>query len=147
MKKTTKKDPFNQVITSLGGSLTIQVGDISKGDAFAPLGQYDVEKDVITLSKTTHKTGRHIILIHELLHAMEVRLKAAGYIKRLNNHTFITAASAGLLHVLVELGLYTGVSMKELQDFYEQVGAAEAMGTGKVKKLRKSTKKKTKRAA
>jgi hypothetical protein len=87
------------------------------------LGCWDESEGDITITPDQPKVVKHIILIHEFLHVAESLLLGNGLIKRRTGEAFVTNAAPILLALLVNSGLYNGVTPDELAEMLSFVPA------------------------
>lgn len=80
------------------------------------------DKFLVAINPDQPEAGKHVVLIHELLHVIEKLLIRNKIIKRRVDHEFITNAPAALLHILTYLGFYKGISFKQLTRFMKKYG-------------------------
>lgn len=95
--------------------LTIRVGRPEGG---CGLGHFDPAKREIVVSPNQPRAGMHVVLLHELLHAVDEAMVGAGVTRRRTSHRWIESAALNLLLALVTAGLYRGVDKAELLAFY-----------------------------
>lgn len=106
--------PFNQTITCLGDPIVIREEPLSKG-----LGYTDESTGTIVIDSRQPEAGKHVILLHELLHLVDAMLVQSGLRKRRVDHEFIRHAAPNLLLVLVAAGMWKGLDFDDLADFME----------------------------
>ena len=94
--------------------LTIRVGESAK------LGHWDPQRQEIVVSPHQPEAGMHVVLLHELLHAVDDALVAAGVTARRTSHRWIESAAPNLLLALVTAGVYTGIGRDEMLRFYRK---------------------------
>lgn len=102
---------------------TVRFGDtisLALRDDIDELGSWNEASGEISIRKEQSEAGKHVVLVHELLHVAETLLKSAGVIKRRANHEFITNAAPIVLAGLVDFGVIRGVSKEDLDEFVEQ---------------------------
>lgn len=68
--------------------------------------------------------GAHVILLHELLHAVDEALQGAGVVQAPLPEEWITNAAPILLHSLASAGLWGGLSAADVEEFMRVEGAA-----------------------
>lgn len=98
--------------------LSIRIGDT---DAKGGLGYFDPAKMEIVISPNQPHVAKHVILIHELLHAVDDALVSTGLTTRRASHNWIKNAAPNLLTLLVTAGLYRGVDKDELLNFVTEL--------------------------
>ena len=86
-----KKDVFNQTTKRLGGKLTVRTSNDTRG----ALGYFDGESIVIKDDQS--RVAKFVILIHEILHAVDRQLIVHGIRKRQVDHAWIINAAPNLL--------------------------------------------------
>jgi hypothetical protein len=101
------------VIEALGDTITIEQ---KKTDS---IGHTDGLNIVIDPDQP--KVGKHVTLIHELLHVVDDQMIGIGYTKRRISHHWIKGAAINLLALLVYSGVYKGVSEKEFAEFINSI--------------------------
>lgn len=99
MSKKKRKDIFNQSTRRLGMRITVRTKKATDG----PLGHYDPRIGEIAVRDGQPEVAKFVILIHELLHAVDIQLKASGLTKRTLPHAWITHGAPNLLAVLAAL--------------------------------------------
>ena len=72
--------------------------------------------------------GEFIVLVHELLHAMDDLLKANGTTSRRVAHAWIEGGAFGLATLLIFLGVVRGLTPEMWEAFVDEVGPDEMMG-------------------
>jgi len=104
------------------------------------LGHFDRNTGEIAIRKDQPEAGKHVILLHELLHFTAEVLIQGRVIKRQPDEAFIANAAPVLLLMLVRAGLWTGVSYRQLKAFMQKqsVAAARAKKRGKGNKKKGS---------
>lgn len=96
------------------------------GDGWGRLGYFDERTGKIAIGSEQPEAGKHIVLLHELLHLVDSTMRQAGVTKRRADHRWIESAAPNLLALLVCSGFYTGISKDELLRFMaESVPEAE----------------------
>lgn len=83
-----------------------------------PLGYYDRILGEIALEIAQPEAGKHVVLMHELIHFAADCLVGNGAICRQPAEKFVEGAAPILLHALVSAGLYSGLSERELDRFF-----------------------------
>lgn len=109
---------LNQPVTTdaLGDLITIRRGPTTNG----ALGQWDETTGTITLAPDQHPVGELIILVHEMLHAVETMLLQNGAIAARVDHEFIGAGAFGLATLLIHSGVCSAITPEQWLDFQEQ---------------------------
>lgn len=92
-----------------GPTITVARGPVS-GDAHA---WYDYGTTTIVVDESLDGPLAHVALIHEVLHALEDHLRRTGRLKGRVPHSFLNYGDELLVGLLVEAGLYRGVSRAE----------------------------------
>lgn len=72
--------------------------------------------------------GEFIVLVHELLHAMDDILKANGSTSRRVAHAWIEGGAFGLATMLIFLGVVKGLTPEMWDAFVDEVGPDEMTG-------------------
>jgi len=90
-----------------------QVFSVEQTGLNGPLGCYDRGRDRILIEVNQHPAGKHEILLHEMIHVVCEKIKAAGLAKRQPSEEFITYLAGGLFPMLACSGLWNGVSPEE----------------------------------
>lgn len=86
------------------------------------LGYMDRESGEIAIKENQPEIGKHIILIHEIVHHIAEQLIHAGAIKRQPDEAFITGAAPMLLNMLLGSGLYRcDFSQADLHKFMDEI--------------------------
>jgi hypothetical protein len=107
-------------IRELGEPITIVEEPV--GDSWASLGYFDERTGKIAIDSRQPEAGKHIVLMHELLHLVDATMRQSGVTKRRADHRWIESAAPNLLALLVCAGLYKGITKAELLAFMaEQV--------------------------
>lgn len=114
------RDIFNQTIECLGDPITIQEGPVP--DA---LGACDERTGTITIRPDQPTVGKHVVLLHELLHLVDGSLVGNGLQPRRVSHDWIRMASPNLLFLLVAAGIWQGITVEEVIEFMAQQEGAE----------------------
>ena len=109
-------------ITCFSDPITVREGVPEDENA---LGSFNEKTGEMLIHPNQPEEGKHIILIHELLHLVDAMLVQAGVSEKRVNHKFITTAAPGLLMALVSSGFYTGISLEGLLKFIEAEGQKE----------------------
>lgn len=91
------KDIFNQSTTRLGGRITVRTAAKVKG-----LGYLDERTGEIVISDKQPRIAKFVVLMHELLHAVDCQL-VGRVTKRRVAHDWITNAAPTLLALLSAL--------------------------------------------
>ncbi len=85
-------------------------------------GTYDERTCTVTVSPDQPEVGKHITVLHELLHAVDAQLVAVGCTKRRVGEQWIEAAAPNLLIALATAGFWRGPpSRAEVIRFYQQL--------------------------
>lgn len=107
------KTPIN--IRELGDPITIVEDPAGKLDG--ALGHFDERTGQILIYPDQPEAGKHVVLLHELLHLVDATMRQTGVTKRRADHRWIESAAPNLLALLVLSGFYTGVGKAELLSF------------------------------
>lgn len=83
------------------------------------LGEFDCEEFGIRIHYWQSGVQKHIILIHEMLHAAEEILVQMKEIKRRSPEKYIQEMAPLVLVMLVRSGLYTGVTVEAVERYQE----------------------------
>lgn len=83
-------------------------------------GYYDEGKTTIVINKNQSKVGKQIVLIHEMLHAIDAQFLAIGLSKKRMSHKLIQNLAPNLLMLFVFSGYWKGVSKVELKKFFKE---------------------------
>ena len=84
-----KRRVFRQTTRRLGASLTVRLGTPIPG----AIGHYDRRAREIVISPALSHAGRIVVLVHELLHAVDEQIVASGETRYELPHEWITAAA------------------------------------------------------
>lgn len=76
-------------------------------------GYFDATSWTIVIDENLDGPLVHVTLLHELLHAVETHLRATGSLRGRVPHAFLSAGDVPLLGLLVEAGVYRGVSRRD----------------------------------
>lgn len=106
----------------LGDDITIQEGALT-----GKLGQWDESTSTITLKSGQSEFGKHVILLHEILHVVETMLLQNGAIKTRIDHDFITNASFGICALLTAAGVFNDLQEKDVIRFVEEQKTSEGL--------------------
>jgi hypothetical protein len=85
-------------------------------------GNYDERTCTVTINPDLPTVGKHIIVLHELLHAVDAQLVATGISKRRVTHQWIKDAAPNLFLLLTAAGFWNGPSLSECKKFYQDQG-------------------------
>lgn len=100
---------------NLGGGETLPV---RQQKAIDGLGRLDLRsKPEIVIEANQPKAGKHLILLHELMHAACEHLKSEGVIRRQPSELVITNLAGTLFSLLAANGLWNGVTLEEFEKF------------------------------
>jgi hypothetical protein len=99
-------------IRELGDTIRIEERDLE-----SCLGFFEEHTGTVVLKRGLPEVGRHLVLLHELLHAVDAALLAAGITKRRINHGWIESAAPALLAMLVCAGRWRGPAKDEVLRF------------------------------
>ncbi len=102
-------------VTIPGGPvITVARGPVHRGlDAF-----YDYTTATIVVDERLEGPAAHVALLHEVLHALEDHLRRIGRLKSHVPHSFLNHGDTLLLGLLVEAGLYRGISRGVWREWY-----------------------------
>lgn len=82
------------------------------------LGYFDRSTGEVAIRKNQPEIGKHIILIHEMIHFAAELCVQSGATKRQPDEAFVTNAAPLLLNLLIGAGLYRGnVTQSDLHEF------------------------------
>lgn len=97
--------------------LTIRFAPVHKG-----LGYFDPAKREIVVGTEQEWVGANVILLHELLHAIDESLVSTGITKEHVDHEWIRSAAPNLLLLLVLSGFWTSAVTKgEMKKWYSEM--------------------------
>jgi hypothetical protein len=108
-------------ITALGDPITIREGRVPGGG----LGACHTGTGEILIDPDQPEVGKHVTLLHELLHLVDEQMRRCGITRRRIDHRWVESAAPNLLALLVFAGLYRGVSTKDLAAFMAKHMRAE----------------------
>lgn len=97
-----------------GPNQTIPI--ILNNDNMEQLGYLDTKEWNITIKNDQPKTGKHLILLHEIIHLAAEHLKQVGLIKRQPDEKFVTYLAGTIFPMLALSGLWNGVSTEEVNE-------------------------------
>jgi hypothetical protein len=101
-----------------GPRLPVRQAHIDKPET---LGYLDKEKPEIVIKKDQPEAGKHIVLVHEIIHMAELLMIEEGIIKRRPSHEFVSNLAGILVATLVLSGLWAPpISKEEMLDLIEQ---------------------------
>lgn len=103
--------------------ILIRIGHPGSG-----LGHFNPQVGEIVIDADQPYAGKHIVLVHELLHVVDEMLVSCGHRKRRVSHDWISKAAPNLLACLIETGQWRGLSIEDLTEFLD---APAAGGGGK----------------
>lgn len=109
--KRSKDKRFNQ---------KSRVGVIIREGEVEGLGCYDEKTCTVTIKPGLPQVGKHIIVLHELLHAVDAQMLATGLTKRRIPHEWIKNAAPTLLTLLISTGFWDGPSLSECKRFFDE---------------------------
>ena len=98
---------------TLGDRLTVRQAALG-----GPLGYFDERTGEVVIEEDQPLAGKHIILLHELLHCASASMLRQGIIKRRPHEAWIENLSPNLLILLVALGLWPGLTLEDLSELY-----------------------------
>lgn len=84
------------------------------------LGYFDPSTGEIAIEADQPEVGKHIILLHEMMHLAAEKMKQAGVCKRQPSEAFIENMAGTLFPMLALSGLWVGVTPEEVIRFYEE---------------------------
>jgi len=73
--------------------------------------------EAILINTEQPKVGKHIILLHELIHLALEHLKDEKVIRRQPSELVVTNLAGSLFSLLAANGLWNGVTLEELEEF------------------------------
>lgn len=85
------------------------------------LGYLDAGAMRIVIHSQQPEAGKHLILLHEMIHAVAENMKAQGLCKRQPSEDFVANLAGGLFGMLGASGMWVGVSPEEAMDFVLRV--------------------------
>lgn len=98
----------------------------SDGDALGHLQlDGDDEPVEICVDPALPKVGKHVVLLHELLHVVELNGLKQGVFSEPLGELLISNLAGGLLPILALSGLWPGLTAEEVRAFYEGFQEAE----------------------
>jgi hypothetical protein len=80
-------------------------------------GCLDLSANEIVLKQKQPKAGKHLILLHEMIHLAAEQMKASGIIKRQPDEKFVENVAGTVFPMLALSGLWKGVSPAEVKRF------------------------------
>jgi len=83
------------------------------------LGRFDLDSGTITIREDQPEAGKHVVLLHELLHFTAELMVQHHMIRKHPDESFITHAAPVLLNLLVRSGLWNGLPVEDLDAFIE----------------------------
>ena len=102
-------------IRELGEPITIVEEPV--GEGWGRLGYFDERTGRIVIGSEQPEAGKHIVLVHEILHLVDSMMRQAGVTRRRADHRWVESAAPNLLALLVLAGVYTGVSKSDMLAF------------------------------
>ena len=84
------------------------------------LGCLDTARHEISIEVDQPLAGKHLILLHEMIHMVAEYLKDQGLISRQPDEKFVTYLAGTLFPMLVLSGLWKGVTKEELERFLRE---------------------------
>lgn len=81
------------------------------------LGYLDTDAMRIVIHSQQPEAGKHLILLHEMIHAVAENMKAQGLCKRQPAEDFVANLAGGLFGMLAASGMWVGVSPEEAMEF------------------------------
>jgi hypothetical protein len=105
-----------------GNLVTVREGETEPGT----LGYFDRDAQEIVIRPDQPKAGKHIVLLHEMLHAAIHYRFGDDKGEPMDEENLVEAISLPLLGMLVSAGLWRGVTARELNRF--QKGLPKAPG-------------------
>ena len=123
-----KRRVFRQTTRRLGASLTVRLGAPQPG----AIGHYDRRAREIVISPALSHAGRIVVLVHELLHAVDEQIVASGETRHELPHEWITAAAPQLVAALSALGVRVPAwrTMRRFFEGLERATNAELRSVG-----------------
>ncbi len=103
-----------------GDPIQLKEGHVDDG-----LASFDERNGELIIRGDLPEAGKHVVLIHELLHLAESMCEQAGILDERVNHDFIHQAAPVILAALVDCGFYTGIGLQEMKEFIDQQMAEE----------------------
>lgn len=97
--------------------VSIREGPLPRGK----YGEWDETTGIVTIAEDQHPIGKHVVLIHELLHVTESLLLQDGVIRRRVGEAFVTNAAPILLGLLICAGRYNGAAETGLAELFNSL--------------------------
>lgn len=82
------------------------------------IGCYDGLNQRIMIHPDQHEVGKHQVLLHEMMHIVNHKLREAGIVQRAPGEHYITNASGALFMMLALSGLWNGVTPEEAEEWF-----------------------------
>jgi hypothetical protein len=98
-----------------GGALQVRVEPLGAGN----LGYFDEARSEIWIGSEQPEAGQHVVLLRELIRAVDWMLVCEGLRLRRTEHSWIEHAAPNLLAVLILASKWTGLGFGELSAFME----------------------------
>lgn len=83
------------------------------------MGYFDRKTVEVCIHEDQPHAGKHLILLHEMMHLACEKMKQAGIAKRQPSEEFIENLAGTLFRMLALSGLWNGVTTEEVMAFYE----------------------------
>jgi hypothetical protein len=98
-----------------GVPVTIPVEEMELGDG--KLGYLDRQTMKIAIHSDQPEAGKHLILLHEMIHAVVENMQGQGLCRRIPSESFVANLAGGLFGMLATSGMWVGVSPEEALEF------------------------------
>lgn len=86
------------------------------------LGCLDTGQGVILIEKNQPEVGKHLILLHEIIHLVAEILKEKGVLENKPDENFVKHCAGVLFPILAFSGIWNGVTRDECKKFiFEQI--------------------------
>lgn len=117
-------------IGALGVDITVRYASAGElpADAKGFWRTTDKSAGEVVLRPGLPPVGEFIVLVHELLHAMDDILRANGTTSRRVAHAWVEGGAFGLATLLIFLGVVKGLTPEMWEAFVEEVGPDDVMG-------------------
>jgi hypothetical protein len=89
------------------------------------LGFFDETTGEVRINPNQPEPMQHVILLHELLHAVDAQLVAMGITEERAPEAFIASMAPNLLYILASLGLYSGVDEDGIMEVMQSAADPE----------------------
>ena len=110
----------------------IDIIETSRKELGKKLGDWDPVKRTIRVRRQQSWVGKNITFLHEAFHCIDDAMLGSKIRKRRVEHNWIENAAMNLLLLLVEAGLWRGITKHEMRAFY--IRSKKGLKTQKVKR-------------